>query len=266
MHIFTREGFFGRNKIAGTPSAPIILIALLWLAGACGQAHAQAKKGKGPLYQDEVLVVYKNLLQLRAPVGFYVYNGFQDTYKETQFPILIGGRYERLIKTRVGMGVEFELNQYTPFPPNLSSKRRNEYPNNQKPDQESVFKITPNARLYLRNEENKKNIFNGAFIGFGPSLITVQQVVDQPRTFREQKPNNGPPNPRGRTYYSPTTTFGISTQLGYSHMFKSGLTVSTSVEGLFSGVNFQQAGFTTIEIGSGSLQINPFRFYIGYRF
>ena len=215
-------------------------------------AFAQNKK---PLYQDDVLLVYKNCLTLRAPLAYYGYHAITKTFENQHKPILIGARYERLYKSLIGITIEIEMNSFKPFALNLTDAQRYDTLNYKKPDREQTIKFSPMAKIYFRNRKNVKKVFTGPSLSVGPSFI-----------FITQKPNDY--NKRLNKYtFDKDQTFGIGIAPGYQTIIFNNITVGGSFELLLSTTQYNQEGYIKTDLGTAAtLFINPFKFYIGAAF
>ena len=210
-----------------------------------GQARNTGVRLKGPLYQDDVLLITQNLLQVRVEAPFYVYTYAAETYKDKYLPILLGLRYERLINAKIGFGIEFELNDF-------EAKKKETDPPADVPKDQQVIKVTPFLRGYYR--KNRKAIFRGFTYQVGPTLMNIQQSLDE----------SGLP---AKIYkFGPATVFGVSLGAGVQHTFGQVLTVGLSAEAIFCGEQFTQELYYKANIGNGAVYINPFKLYVGGRF
>lgn len=220
------------------------------------------------MYEDEAVIIYKNLFQVRLPVCFYAYSLGANTYEKKHMPILIGARYERLLNSRMALGGEIEYNFWNPLPANIDigSKKAKEYPSNRLPEKESLFRFTPMMKFYMRGEKKRKNIFKGFFVSVGPSVYTTTQVVDNYRTEIAQRGVVDTLKKYRPIIYKSSSGFGLAAAVGLSHVFRNGITAAASIEGFACGDPFRQEGYFQKSIGNGTMFLNPFRFYIGYRF
>jgi hypothetical protein len=212
-------------------------------------AFAQNKK---PLYQDDVLLVYKNCLSVRVPVLYYGYHLYSKTYEEKYKPILIGARYERLIKSNIAITIEAELNSWRPLAPNLTDAERL---NSKKPEKEQTFKFSPMAKIYFRNRSNVKKFFRGPSLSIGPSFMSI---TEKPNAY----------NKRLNKYtYDKDQAFGLGFAPGYQTIIFDNISIGGSFEVLLSSTQYNQEGYIKSDIGTAAtLFINPFKFYIGAAF
>lgn len=246
--------------------AAVAFLLLLFLAPAACFAQ-QKVKTKGPMYEDEAIVIFKNQLQVRLPVGFYAYHFAASTYEEKHFPILLGARYEHLLNSRMALGGELEYNFWDPRPVAITgTSKADDYPFNQLPEKESTLKFTPHIRFYMRGHKRRKDLFKGVFVQVGPTLYSTTQVVDQYMTSLKKKMVPDSIRRFQPVVYKSSSGFGFSAAIGFSHMFRNGITASTSVEIMACGDDFEQTGMYKASMGNGSIFLNPFRFYLGYRF
>jgi hypothetical protein len=225
----------------------VILLALPLLT--YGQARNTGIKLKGPLYQDAVLILTRTQIQVRAEIPFYIYSYVNETYaKKPGYPTLLGIRYERLGRSDIGFGVELEYNGFTAFKSTVLDT------NLKVPKNQAVLKFTPFVRAYFRR--NRKMVFRGAYLQGGPTIMQVKQVLTS-----TQRPNRGTPYK-----YNTGSIFGLSFGLGLQHTFGPNFTGGIGAEAIFCGSQFEQEGFSKVNIGNGAIIFNPLKFYLGARF
>jgi len=244
---------------------PVLFFLLILLVPAASMAQ-QKVKNKGPMYEDESVIIYKNLLQIRLPVLFYGYTFAQNTYEKKHTPVLLGARYEHLLNSIMAIGGEIEYNYWNPLPASVDagSSTAHKSPYNRLPEKESLFRFTPGMRFYLRSHKNRKAFFRGFFVTPGVTVYSITQVVDGYRTQIAQRPY--PDKIQAPIVYKNSSGFGVSMSVGYSLVFRSGITASASLEGFACGDPFKQEGYLSKSVGNGTILLNPFRFYVGYRF
>ena len=212
-------------------------------------AFAQNKK---PLYQDDVILVFKNTLSLRVPIAYYGYHLYAKTFENKYKPVLIGARYERLFKSMIGITAEFELNSWRPLAPDLTDDERRAAG---KPDKEQTFKFSPMVKIYFRNRKNIKKVFRGPSLSVGPSFMSITQ---KPNDYQRRL---------GKYVYDKDQTFGIGIAPGYQTIIFNNITVGGSFELLLSTTQYNQEGYIKTDLGTAAtLFINPFKFYIGAAF
>jgi hypothetical protein len=217
---------------------------------AFGQARNTGIKLKGPLYQDAVLILTRTQVQVRAEIPFYAYSLAAETYKaKPSTPLLLGIRYERLGRADIGFGVELEYNGYT-------AKKNETDPELSTPRTQQTIKFSPMARKYFRSYRGRKNIFRGLFLQGGPTLMFIQQLLE----------DNLLPQKTGIWRYKSASIFGMSAGAGIQHTIGPNFTMGVAGEVIFGSQQFVQEGYTKRDIGNGALYINPFKFYIGARF
>lgn len=222
----------------------LLLLACLPLLS-FGQARNTGIKLKGPLYQDNVLIITKNLLQVRLEAPFYAYSYVNETYKKkVGTPVLLGLRFERLVMGHTGFCIEMEYNSY-------DAKAVAGGPPENIPKDQSYFKIAPQVRQYIR--KNRKAIFRGLFVQGGPCLININQSLDETQIARAY-------------VFKPATLFGITAGLGVQHTFGQSVVIGAAADLTFCGEQFTQETLYRTDIGNGAMYLNPFKFYVGARF
>ena len=223
----------------------LLLLACLPLLS-FGQARNTGIKLKGPLYQDNVLIITKNLVQVRLEAPFYAYSYVNETYKKkVSTPILLGVRYERLVAGHTAFCFELEYNSY-------DAKAVEGGPPVEVPKDQSYLKVSPIIRQYFRKD--RKAIFRGLFVQGGLSLISINQSLDETQLAR-------------RAYvFKPATLFGITAGLGVQHTFGQALVIGAAADVTFCGEQFTQETLYRTNVGNGAMYFNPFKFYVGARF
>ena len=229
-------------------------ICLLTLAffGQQANAQSQTRKAKTSKYQDDIILIYKNQVSVRLPIGFYGYHLFQKTYDKKHTPILLGLRFERLFTAKFTAGVEWEYNSWDPFPANANNRYREVNPDGLPPE-ETINKFNLFGKIYIRTKSNRKSTFSGLTIAGGPSIFTIAQQLDP---FQKVL---------GRDVYKSKTELGLFLAPGIS-ITKNQFVFSSSVETLFSPKNFRQEGYFSSKLGNASYHINIFKFNLGYVF
>jgi hypothetical protein len=213
-----------------------------------GQARNTGIRLKGPLYQDAVLILTRNQVQVRAEIPFYLYSYVNETYaKKPGYPTLLGIRYERLGRSDISFGIELEYNSFKAFKSTVLDT------NIRVPKDQAVLKFSPFVRAYFRR--NRKMVFRGAYLQGGPTIMQVKQVLTT-----TLKPNGAPYK------YSSGSIFGLSVGFGLQHTFGPNVTGGIGAEAIFCGTQFVQEGYSKVNIGNGAIIINPLKFYLGARF
>ena len=224
--------------------ALLLSLPLLSLA----QVRNTGVKLKGPIYADETLLITRNLLQVRVEAPFYIYSFANKSYDKGNTPVFLGLRYERLIKGKIGFGGEIESNSWDARVIGKTLPR-------DVPADQRVVRFTPYVKWYFRRR--KKELFRGANLHAGLTILNTQQVVDLAST---KLAGNSPYK------FNSFTGPGLVLGGGLQHTFGEVVTIGASAEVIFFGQQFVQEGYGSVNIGNGAMFINPFKFYVGGRF
>jgi len=231
----------------------VLLLALPMLS--YGQARNTGFKIrlKGPIYQDAVLLIHKNLVQVRTEVPFYLISYSLDRYKNTpSTPTLLGLRYERLGASDIGLGFDLEYCSYQAYPTQPKIMSKGEIPS---PKDQEVIKFAPYIKKYIRT--NRKAIFRGLYISGGLTYLSVKQVVD---------PNKVALGKGANEYFTHGDLLGASVGLGIQHTIGEYFCFGIGAEAILTSEQFQQETWIEADIGNGAAYLNAFKFYMGAHF
>jgi|GEM_PF-5267216 len=225
-----------------------MLLAVSFVANAQVRNTGVRIRLKGPIYQDAVLLVHKNLLMVRAEAPFYAFAYANDTYKtKPGLPVLLGLRYERLGASDIGLGFDLEYTAYN------AKKLQTDAPFDLPKDQR-VIKFSPYLKKYIRT--NRKAIFRGLYFTGGLTYLSVNQVLTEQSKLLNAKDLK----------YKRADFISATLGAGIQHTFGEYITVGFGGDISVCQEQFIQETWTKIDIGNGALYFNPWKFYIGAHF